>query len=245
MRFVILGSSPGMPTENKHLSSIYVETQGKKILFDCGDGTFKRLMEHGLSGNEIDAIVISHYHPDHICGVYMVLQMLYLEGRTKALSLYLPERPSAFLDSLHMFYTFEQKFRYELKVMLVSDVELNYPMISPALNDHLSGYEPIIKALKLPNTMQSYSFRIEGENGALVYTSDIQNTALIEPLLHDCHTVIIDAIHPEAYSVIKLEQYPIKRILLNHGISPELANWLQENPNSRFDFTLEDVEYSI
>ncbi len=245
MKFVILGSGPGLPSLDKHLSAIFVEVQGKKILFDCGDGTFHRLLEQGLTGNELDSIVISHYHPDHICGLFMVLQMLYLEGRTKPLDLFLPERPAAFLEVLHMFYTFEQKFSFELKIHNVDEIELYLPMVSPSLSDHLTGYEEIIKTLNLPNTMQSYSFRIEDENGALVYTSDLQSGDNILSLLENCHTIIVDAIHPKAHVILRLEQHEIKRILLNHGISEELETWLKENPNAKFEFARENIEYQI
>ncbi len=245
MKFIVLGSSPGLPSLDKYLSAIYVDVQDKKLLFDCGDGTFHRLLEHGFTGDHLDAIVISHYHPDHICGIYMVLQMLYLEGRTKTLDLFLPERPAAFLETMHMFYTFEQKFPYDLKIHAVDEIELYLPMVSPSLSDHLTGYDNIIKALNIPNTMQSFSFRIEDENGALVYTSDLQSANNIPPLLENCHSIIVDAIHPQAHTILKLEQYDIKRILLNHGISDELALWLKENPSSRFEFAKENIEYHI
>lgn len=245
MKFIILGSSPGLPVPEKHLSAIYVQTADKNILFDCGDGTHRRLMKHGLTGNHLDAIAISHFHPDHICGIYMVLQMLYLEGRTKPLQLFLPERPAAFLDSLHMFYTFEQKFGYELELLPVDDLEFHLPGVASQYSDHLQGYSKIIQSLQLPNTMQSYSFRIEDPQGALVYTSDLGSGDHLEAMLPNCHTIIVDAIHPPAQAVLKLEQYPIKRIILNHGISEELQQWLEQNPSGLYDFAVEDVVYTI
>ncbi|MDZ4120786.1 MAG: MBL fold metallo-hydrolase [Candidatus Cloacimonadaceae bacterium] len=245
MKFIILGSGPGAPSLDKHLSSIYVDLPEVKLLFDCGDGTYRRLLEHQITKDHLDAIIISHYHPDHICGIFMVLQMLYLEGRTKPLHLFLPERPAAFLDILHTFYTFEQKFAFNLKIHLVEEIELYYPIVTAAINDHLCGYEPIIKSLNLPNAMQSYSFKIATDNGALVYSSDIESWECIEPLMNDCHTIIVDAIHPKAHTVLKLERYPHLRILLNHGISAELEQWLNDNPNSRFVFTQENLEYHI
>jgi hypothetical protein len=93
--------------------------------------------------------------------------------------------------------------------------------------------------------MQSYSFRIDDENGALVYTSDLQSGDNILSLLDNCHTIIVDAIHPQAHTVLRLEQYEIKRILLNHGISEELETWLKENPSARFEFAQENIAYHI
>jgi len=245
MNFILLGSGPGKPSLEKHLSAIYVELRGKRILFDCGDGTYRRLMEHSLHCNELDAIVISHYHPDHICGIFMVLQMLYLEGRTKPLRLFLPERPQAFLDTLHMFYTFEEKFPFTLDIHLVDELPTLIPEISPSPNDHLHGYEPIIRKLALTNPMQSYSFVIQGDRGNLVYTADLDSCDNLDPLLANCDTLIIDAIHPDAAKITRLEAFPIRRILLNHGISEELDNWLGENSTSRLEIALEDTIYRL
>lgn len=50
----------------------YIESAGKKILLDNGlscSETVKRLSLIGISPDEIDAIIISHEHSDHIKGV--------------------------------------------------------------------------------------------------------------------------------------------------------------------------------
>ncbi len=42
-----------------------METGGLKWLFDCGAGTLRRLLEAGTEIFEIDAVFLSHFHPDH------------------------------------------------------------------------------------------------------------------------------------------------------------------------------------
>ncbi|HDL16016.1 MAG TPA: MBL fold metallo-hydrolase, partial [Euryarchaeota archaeon] len=54
---------------------IYVESCGVKLLFDAGISGIqaeRRLAAHGRDIREVDAVVISHDHIDHICcaGVY-------------------------------------------------------------------------------------------------------------------------------------------------------------------------------
>lgn len=57
------------------ISCYLVETQGKKVLFDTGNGTerggmlLKRLDDIGVSPEDIDLLVITHFHGDHIGGM--------------------------------------------------------------------------------------------------------------------------------------------------------------------------------
>lgn len=57
------------------ISCFVVETQGKKILFDTGNGTarggmlLKRMKAAGMSPADIDMLVITHFYGDHIGGM--------------------------------------------------------------------------------------------------------------------------------------------------------------------------------
>ena len=81
MRYQILGSASGNPELGLHHSAYYIHTSQNRYLFDCGEGTAQQLLAQNLADEELDAIVISHYHPDHVVGIFMVLQMFYLRQR--------------------------------------------------------------------------------------------------------------------------------------------------------------------
>lgn len=245
MKFILLGTGPGLPNLTQNQSGLYVGVNGKNLLFDCGEGTSQQLLKHDLAGETLDAVFISHYHPDHVSGLFMVLQMLYLQSRQKPLQVFLPERPAFMMEILQFLYTFPPRFAYPIQILDCHEAELYHEEVSSALSDHLRGYTEFITANQLPNPMNSYSFRIASEAGDLVYTSDLGTMDSIMNLVRDCHTVIADAIHPEAGQVLKLQYASVKRILLNHGISPELERALAENPLPLFEFAHEGQIYSI
>lgn len=63
------------PTENKaliaeHGLSLYVEHNGRRILFDCGSGSNPQYNAHrlGVDLQDLDAVIISHSHYDHAAG---------------------------------------------------------------------------------------------------------------------------------------------------------------------------------
>jgi len=193
----------------------------------------------------LDAIFISHYHPDHISGLFMLLQMLKIQKREKPLQLFLPERPAALVETLQFLYTFIQKFTFPLHILDCEESELYYEEVNVALTDHLLEYEDLVNESKLPNLLHSYAFRISGPEGSLAYTSDINKVESVQFLIRNCHTVIIDAQHPEADQIIRLQYSGIKRVLLTHGISPTLQAFLFENPIDMFEFAQEDITYII
>jgi len=236
MKFIFLGTGSGMPELDKNQSSLYVNVNEKHLLFDCGEGVSKQLLKHHLDNNVLDAIFISHYHPDHISGLFMLLQMLKLQKREKPLQLFLPERPAALVETLQFLYTFIQKFTFPLHILDCEESELYFEEVNAALTDHLLEYEGLVNENKLPNLLHSYAFRISGPEGSLAYTSDINKVDSVQFLIRDCHTVIIDAQHPEADQIIRLQYSGIKRVLLTHSISPKLQAFLFENPIDMFEF---------
>lgn len=241
MKYTILGAGSGLPHPDYHLSSLVIQTNQGNFLVDCGGGTSQNLIKHGFDNNFLDAIFISHYHPDHISGIYMVLQMLYLQGRTKPLSLFLPERLAAFIETMHMFYIFEQRFSFALKVHEVQDAELYYSNVTIALTDHLTGYEEFIKKQQYPNTMQSYCFSFHNEGKTLLYTSDISTFSNIQQVIDEADVIIMDALHPEAELIVSLFNSQDKHFILNHGISDKLKKWLESNSYNNVEFAQENV----
>ena len=245
MKFIILGAGSGLPHPDMNQAAIVVQTGAANYLLDCGEGTARQLVKHDLSGNFIDAVLISHYHPDHISGFFMLMQLLYLEKRTKPLYVFLPERPSAILDIMHLFYTFEQRFAFPLKLHEMSEVELYFPDVAAVLTDHMLNYGEYVSAQHLPNQLQSFCFSITEEGKNLLYTSDLYTFMNIEHIIEKANVVIVDALHPEAEVVLQLDNYPAERIYLTHGISEKLRRHFAEAPNPRYVIAREDVIYTL
>ncbi|MCK9310526.1 MAG: ribonuclease Z [Candidatus Cloacimonetes bacterium] len=245
MEAIILGSGSGVPQTDRHLSSILIRKEGSSVLADCGDGCTKRLLEHKISPDELDAVFITHYHPDHVSGLFMLLQWQYLAGRTKPLYLFLPERPSVIMDILHIMYTFSEKFPFKLHVLDMEQTELYFDWISSTNTDHLYGYANIIREHSLHNQMKSYSLKFTGDNGDLVYSSDLETTDCIAEFITGVDTIIVDAGHPDAEQILKLKYRDIRRIVLTHGISPSLQTRRDELDKDYFELAREDCVYVV
>ncbi|WP_407389511.1 MBL fold metallo-hydrolase [Carnobacterium jeotgali] len=65
MKLTILGFWGGYPTKNSGTSSYLLETENYHLLIDVGSASLIALENH-LDPLELDAVILSHYHYDHI-----------------------------------------------------------------------------------------------------------------------------------------------------------------------------------
>lgn len=99
---VFVGTAGSTPTARRGLTSLLVRRGGDQLLFDCGEGTQRQLIQ-SVGLGDIEHIFISHFHADHILGIPGMLKTFGLRGREAALTLYGPpglQRTVGELDSL-------------------------------------------------------------------------------------------------------------------------------------------------
>jgi ribonuclease BN (tRNA processing enzyme) len=65
MRITVLGKSPAWQDRGGACSGYLVEGGGARVLLDCGPGVFGKLRRF-VDYVDVDAVVISHLHADHI-----------------------------------------------------------------------------------------------------------------------------------------------------------------------------------
>jgi ribonuclease Z len=87
-KLVILGSSNAVPSENHENTHMALLGDGRTILIDCVSNPILRLRKAGIEFNELTDLVLTHFHPDHISGVPLLLMNMWLMGRTRLLNIY-------------------------------------------------------------------------------------------------------------------------------------------------------------
>lgn len=86
----LLGTGGMMPLPGRFLTSLYVRTNGRALLIDCGEGTQTAIRTAGLRFKCIDAILLTHFHADHVSGLPGLFLTIGNEGRTEPIHLYGP-----------------------------------------------------------------------------------------------------------------------------------------------------------
>jgi ribonuclease BN (tRNA processing enzyme) len=62
----LLGTGTCQIEHERRASSVLIQLDALPVLFDCGHGVVQRLLEAGIQHNELNHIVVSHFHPDHV-----------------------------------------------------------------------------------------------------------------------------------------------------------------------------------
>ena len=83
---VFIGTSDAFGAGGRRQSAMLVRAPGGSVLVDCGATTSGGLSELAIARDEIDAILISHFHGDHFGGIpFLLLGALYEDRRRRPL----------------------------------------------------------------------------------------------------------------------------------------------------------------
>jgi len=93
------GTAGSVPTARRGLPALLVRRGGDRLLFDCGEGTQRQLVQTvGLP--EIDAVFLTHFHADHWLGLPGMLKSFELRDRERALTLFGPPGTTELLGTV-------------------------------------------------------------------------------------------------------------------------------------------------
>ncbi|NLM06081.1 MAG: ribonuclease Z [Tissierellia bacterium] len=81
--YVFLGTGGGMPMTFRALSSLMLMYNGRKILIDCGEGTQVQMRKYHTGFRDVDIILVTHTHGDHIFGIPGLLSTMGNSDRTE------------------------------------------------------------------------------------------------------------------------------------------------------------------
>ena len=98
----LLGTGGTIPLHNRYLSAMLARYNGRMLLIDCGEGTQVTMRELGWGFIQLNVILITHFHADHIAGLPGLLLSLSNYGRKEPLIIAGPEGLTHIANSLRV-----------------------------------------------------------------------------------------------------------------------------------------------
>lgn len=100
MKLTVLGSGSSWPDSKRGAPACALEVDGALFLIDAGEGCTRAMAATGLDWRAVDAVLLTHYHNDHVSGLIPFLFALHVfPGREKPLTIFGPPGLADYMDA--------------------------------------------------------------------------------------------------------------------------------------------------
>ena len=219
MQLQFIGCGDAFGSGGRTNTCFHVTGHHVNFLIDCGASSLPALKRQGVARDDIDLILITHFHGDHFGGLPFLLLDAQFTRRTRPLVIAGPEGIEARLTQV-MEALFENssktKQRFDLGVVALRP-ELTHSFgavnVTPFPVVHGESGGPFL------------AYRIEAEGRVIAYTADTEWTETLIPLGRDADLLIAESYYYD--KVVKnhlslttleahLAEIKPKRLVLTH-----------------------------
>lgn len=207
-KITLLGTGTCQLQKNRTSSSILVELDDVRFLYDIGRGTTQRLAELGVRQDDLEYIVLSHFHPDHISDLIPFLHAAcwsQVDRRTRDLHIFGPNGLTEQLRRLLGLFGRDELQGEHFDIILheISDTTFTIKDLS-FLFSHLP-----------PVNNSGLKFKINGKTYAFTGDSNYHEKEI--HFLNGVDFAVIDAGHPTDDEIISLAvRTQVPTMVLSH-----------------------------
>jgi ribonuclease BN (tRNA processing enzyme) len=99
--FITLGTGGGpMQQEGRAQPAHLLQTGGRSILIDCGEGAVTQMKRAGVEYRDVDHVFLTHHHFDHIGSLFALLGLNMMTQRPRPLTVYGPPGTASVIAGL-------------------------------------------------------------------------------------------------------------------------------------------------
>jgi ribonuclease BN (tRNA processing enzyme) len=192
VELIVIGSGTGIPSLRRGSPSLALLTPSARVWIDGGPGALRRLLESGTSYLDLDLVLYTHIHPDHISDLVPLLFACRYADQPRLKDLTCAGGP----DFKHYFEQIEKLYgrwinpsSYRLTVKEVLD--------SPfAFKDFQVFSKPVA------HTAESTAYRLEFRGGkSLVISGDTDYCQNIVDLARESDLLVLECSFPNGKKV--------------------------------------------
>ncbi|MGR6835535.1 MBL fold metallo-hydrolase [Syntrophomonas erecta] len=227
MQLTVVGCWSPFPKMGEACSGYLIQSQTTRLLLDCGHSVFSELQRY-TNINDLDAVFISHFHPDHSVDLYAIRHAIrglrFLGKRKQPLKIFIPSTP-------------EHDYQYWRGVNEVEVITIEH-----GLQTKVGDLE--LQFCRAKHPLETYGVRIDEAGKSLFYSAD---TALNDEMIrisHGCRLLLAET------TLLKTDsEYAAQT---GHLTTAQTGNWAEMAQVGRLvathiwpDYQLEQIEQEI
>jgi len=223
MDIFLLGTGTAIPTKQHSPASLIVIADGQRVLLDIGPGSLTRLNLAGITYDQIDHVLLTHFHPDHTLDLATLLQVFSSAPnarRTKPLSITGCLSTEDFIQRMLKLYPDIAPQTYELKVRQV-------------YRDEFSIGKLKVQSAPTGHTSESVAYRLDDSEHSMVYSGDATYLGELAQLADGVDLLICECSFPAGWETedhlnadavgVIAQQAGVKSLVVTHFYPPALA----------------------
>lgn len=186
-KLIILGSSNAIPSLENDNTHMVLVTQNHTILVDCASNPLVRLQQAGVNLHSLTDIILTHFHPDHVGGLPLLLMDMWLLGRKKMLTLHGLDYTIDRVEAMMNLYSWSDWPNFfPVSFCRIPENPLTTMMDSPELRIIASPVKHFIPNIGL-------RFELKEEKKSITYSCDTEPCSTVFQLAQDCDVLLHEA----------------------------------------------------
>src|SRR5580704_7657666 len=232
MQLQFVGCGDALGSGGRYNTCFHVTGERVNFLIDCGASSLPALKRLDITRDEIDLILITHFHGDHFAGLPFLLLDAQFTRRSRPLMIAGPQgietRLTQVMEALFE-HSSKTKPRFDLSVVALQPEEtrtFGAVTVTPFPVVHGESGGPFL------------AYRVEAEGRVIAYSADTEWTATLIPAARDADLFIAEAYYYD--KIVKnhlslktleahLPEINAKRLILTH-MSDDMLGRLDELP---------------
>lgn len=180
MRVTLLGTGSALPSRHRLQSGSLIEAGQRRLLVDCGSGITHRLAQVGVAVTDIETVLLTHTHLDHVADLPTLLKARWLNEEPE-LSILGPPGTAEVCDRL-----FALDGMAERAEPTVTELDLASTPWS------VEGFD--VTAVETEHARTCFAYRFDDR---LVLSGDTTPTRAVFELADGVHTLVHECSFPD------------------------------------------------
>ncbi|SDK37029.1 MBL fold metallo-hydrolase [Natronincola ferrireducens] len=238
MKLTVLGCYGPYPKAGGACSGYLIEDENTKILIDCGNGVLSKLLTICNDLNKLDAIILSHLHPDHMSDLMVLRYAIYIKqmlGRMeRSIPLYLPANPQEDYERIQYNGVFTRNIIHDATEININNMRITFRKTNHPIECYAMAFEKNGKKFVYSGDTKYFDGLIDFIRGSNLFLCEAN-------ILHKDLTDNVPHLSAKQASEIALNAN-VKRMILTHFLPDINTLDIANEAKEVFPYILEMAE---